>query len=71
MRFKVIYKLPKHKKEQKAVFLNIEDSFKWEEHIKANQNAFDETQDVKDLIQYLLVDVEEEKDYPEFDDWAN
>jgi hypothetical protein len=41
MRFKVIYKLPKHKKEQKAVFLNIEDSFKWEEHIKANQNAFD------------------------------
>jgi hypothetical protein len=30
-----------------------------------------ESQDVKDLIQYLLVDVEEEKDYPEFDDWAN
>jgi hypothetical protein len=41
MRFAVVYKLPKHKKEQKAVFLNIEDSFKWEEHVKATQGAFD------------------------------
>jgi hypothetical protein len=41
MRFTVTYKIPKHKKEQKATFLKIEDSFKWEEHIKAKQGAFD------------------------------
>jgi hypothetical protein len=41
MRFTVTYKLPKHKKEQKATFLKIEDSFQWEEHVKQNLNAFD------------------------------
>jgi hypothetical protein len=41
MRFAVIYKLPKVKKEKKAVFLKIEDSFKWEEHVKSTQGAFD------------------------------
>ena len=41
MRFTVIYKLPKHKKEQKATFLKIEDSFQWEEHVKQNLKAFD------------------------------
>ena len=41
MKYTVVYKLPKNKKEQKATFLNIEDSFKWEEHVKSNQGAFD------------------------------
>jgi len=41
MRFSVVYKLPKVKKEQKAVFLSLEDSFLWEEHIKTKQKAFD------------------------------
>jgi hypothetical protein len=41
MRFTVVYKIPKHKKEQKATFLNIEDSFKWENHVKQNLQAYD------------------------------
>jgi len=41
MRFTVVYKIPKHKKEQKATFLNIEDSFKWENHVKQNLKAYD------------------------------
>jgi hypothetical protein len=39
MRFTVVYKLPKDKKEQKATFLNIEDSFMWESYVKENQGA--------------------------------
>lgn len=41
MRFTVVYKIPKHKKEQRATFLNIEDSFKWENHVKENLKAYD------------------------------
>jgi hypothetical protein len=41
MKFSVVYKLPKEKKEKKAVFFNLEDSFLWEEHVKKNQKAFD------------------------------
>jgi hypothetical protein len=31
----------------------------------------EKVEEEKDLVQYLLKDVEEEKDYPEFDDWAS
>jgi hypothetical protein len=41
VRFTVFYKLPKKEKEQKATFLKIEDSFRWEEHVKNNLKAFD------------------------------
>ena len=41
MKFTVVYKIPKHKKEQRATFLNIEDSFKWENHVKENLKAYD------------------------------
>jgi hypothetical protein len=41
MRFTVTYKIPKHKKKQKATFFEIEDSIKWEEHVKQNLKAFD------------------------------
>jgi hypothetical protein len=41
MRFTVVYKIPKHKKEQKATFLDIEDSFKWENHVKETLKAYD------------------------------
>lgn len=41
MRFTVVYKTPEHKKEQRATFLNIEDSFKWETYVKENLSAYD------------------------------
>lgn len=44
MKYQVIYKQPKNKKnfytEQKATFLDISDALFWQEHIK-NQGAID------------------------------
>lgn len=41
MRYTVVYKLPNNKKEQKATFLKIEDSFNWENYVKEHKQAFD------------------------------
>lgn len=41
MKYSVLYKIPKKSKEQKAVFLNLEDSFLWEKHVKENLKAWD------------------------------
>jgi hypothetical protein len=35
------------------------------------ENQVIEKTEENDLLQYLLNDVDEENDYPEFDDWAN